>query len=142
MQNQLSVEVKDSVFDPDLPEGHPERKVHVRQSEDSRPFYKVWIYLQGKDLPYVLRTTYRLHETFEDPIRVVERNPTNPNCKLVIWTWGLFDVGVAIADKSGRVYETVYRMRYDEQLKELKPELYEYEQGAPTSGSIPEMVRG
>jgi hypothetical protein len=139
MQNQLNVEVRESVFDPDLPEGHPERKVQVRQSEDSRPFYKVWFYLHGKELPYVQRTTYRLHETFEDPVRVVERSPTNPNCKLVVWTWGLFDVVVAIEDKTGRIYETIHRMRYDEELKGLKPELYEFEQGEPTSGSIPQL---
>lgn len=138
-QNQLNVEVKSSVFDPNLPPDHPGRKVYVMQSQDSRPLYKVWIYLQGKDLPYVQRVTYRLHETFEDPVRVVERSPSNPNCELVIWTWGLFEVGVAIEDKSERIYETVHRLGYDEELKGLKPEMYEVETGAQSSSPIPQL---
>lgn len=99
--NQLDIEVKDTVFDPNMAQSDLERKVHVRSLSKETFFYKVWLYLEGNDLPYVESVTYTLDETFPDRIRTVARTPSNPNCQLVIWTWGLFMVETVITDKKG-----------------------------------------
>ena len=121
--NQLDIQVKDTVFDPNLAKNDPARKVHVRKEEGGTHYYKVTIYLEGNDLPYVEYVTFTLDETFPDRIRTVTRTPSNPNCQLVIWTWGLFPVKAVITDKKGNSYEVVHRLSYD---KELPPESDRY----------------
>jgi hypothetical protein len=111
----MNVFVRDSVFNPNLSPSAP-RKVHVREGKDGRPLYKVWLYLEGNDLPFVRGVVYRLHESFSDPVRLVPRSPSNPNCQLVIWTWGVFVVGAEIQDKKGYVYEVSHTLSYAEQL--------------------------
>ncbi len=115
MQKQLDIFVKDSVFNPNLSSSAP-RKVHVREDSDGRPLYKVWLYLEGNDLPFVRSVTYRLHESFTDPVRVVPRGPSNPNCQFVIWTWGVFVVMADIQDKKGDVYEVAHTLSYVNEL--------------------------
>jgi hypothetical protein len=117
MEAQLKIEVRDSVFDPDLPPNQA-RVAHYRKGENGQAFYKVWLYLSGESLPYVQAATYVLHETFADPVNRIVRLPSNPDCRLTIWTWGLFEVKVTIEDKMGRIYETVHRLTYDRQLKQ------------------------
>ncbi len=116
--NQLDIEVKDSVFDPDLPRTSSS-KIYFRVGTDGKIYYKVWLYLEGNDLPYIKSVTYTLHESFREPNQTVRRTSSNPNCKLLIWTWGLFTVGATIIDKKGRTYKVSHELRYD---KELFPE--------------------
>lgn len=131
--NQLDIEVKDTVFDPNMAQSDLERKVHVRSLSKETFFYKVWLYLEGNDLPYVESVTYTLDETFPDRIRTVARTPSNPNCQLVIWTWGLFMVETVITDKKGYQYEVFHQLGYDRELpKESEKYVYE-EQEAPSS---------
>jgi hypothetical protein len=126
--NQLDIEVKNTVFDPNLSQSDPERKVHVHREGDTY-YYKVWIYLEGNDLPYVDYVTYTLDETFSDRNRIVTRTPSNPNCQLVIWTWGLFTVTTTITDKRGYVYEVAHQLTYDKELpKESDKYTYEKEE--------------
>ena len=117
MDAQYNIEVKDTVFDPNTPTNNPNtpRKVHVREQPGSS-LYKVWLYLTGYDLPYIQQATYILHPTFPEPIRKVPRNLSNPNCQLVIWTWGLFEVKVTIEDKSNRTFELKHQLTYDKEL--------------------------
>lgn len=84
MFGALDVAIKDTVFDPDSPGGPP--RIYARGLQEENPRYKVWLYLAGEDLPYVRSVTYKLHPTFPQPVRKVLRTPSNPNCKLVIWT--------------------------------------------------------
>jgi transcription initiation factor IIF auxiliary subunit len=108
------VQVKDTVFDPNLP---PSTKIKVQvRKEDSTTYYKVWLYLEGEDVPWVESVTYILHETFRNPERTVRLTPSNPNCQLVIWTWGVFTVKAKILDKRGQTFEILYRLTYDRQL--------------------------
>ena len=120
-----NIEVRDSVFDPSLYgldpfkfKGPPglKRKVFVR-AKASKPTYKVWLYLYGKDVPYVETATYTLHETFTEPVRTVRRSLANPHCQLVIWTWGLFEIRVTVKDKRGGHYELTHQLTYGKQLK-------------------------
>jgi transcription initiation factor IIF auxiliary subunit len=108
----LQVNVRDSVYPPGTDAG-----TILYDQLQSSPRYKVWIYLEGPDLPYVRSATYRLHPTFPDPIRTVTRTVSNPTCALEIWTWGLFEIHVEIEDKSGARQALEYRLNYDRQLK-------------------------
>ncbi len=135
--NELKVEVKDTVFDPDLSRSVPQR-VRVRRS-GTTTLYKVWLYLDGRDLPYVESVTYTLHETFRNPNRTVRRKPSNPNCQLVIWTWGVFTIRATIRDKVGRTYSLVRKLTYDKELPK-SGDMYFYEDEDSSSSDRPKLV--
>lgn len=112
MSKFLNIGVKDSVYDPNS----RRREVVVRRQPGKSSRYKVNLYLEGEDLPYVRSVTYELHPTFPNRIRTVERNATNPNCKLQIWTWGLFTVKAIVMDKRGQEYVFHHDLSYDQEL--------------------------
>lgn len=107
--NRLELSLKDSPFDPD----HPSPVVLVRKTSPDRPLYRVFLYLEGPDLPFVKSVTYHLHETFAASIRRVDRSPSNPHCKLEIWTWGLFLLRATVHDKSGNRLNIEKQLDYD-----------------------------
>lgn len=117
MKSQLRIEVRDSLIDPDLPQSSP-KIAQWFKGEGGKTVYKVWIYLVGDDLPYVENVVYKLHPTFADRIRRVQRSISNPNCELVIWTWGIFEVGVEMTDKLGNVYEVNHHLTYGRQIEQ------------------------
>lgn len=78
--------------------------------------YRVSIYIEGLDLAYVKATTYRLHQTFPEPIRRVERCPSNPNCELQFFTWGVFDVSVMIKLIDGRIFDLNHPLSFGKEL--------------------------
>ncbi len=128
---QLNIVIRDTIFDPSLPAD--QAKVHVRE-KDGKKHYKVWIYLEGNDLPYVESVNYTLHETFKEPVRSVLRSHSNPNCTLVIWTWGVFLVQATIFDKQGFTYLVSHQLTYDKQFPTDK-ERYLYEDADPDDAS-------
>lgn len=113
---ELNIRVRDTVFDPNLP-GSAAKKVSIRE-EEGTTIYKVWLYLEGDDLPLVESVTYNLHETFLNPSRTVKLTPSNPNCQLVIWTWGIFTVRATILDRRGLTFEVSHYLEYDKELPE------------------------
>jgi transcription initiation factor IIF auxiliary subunit len=115
----LNLRVVDTVFDP----SKSDRKVYVKKSGDYT-LYKVWLFLDGVDLPFVNYVTYQLHSSFRNPNRTVYRTVANPNCQLIIWTWGLFTVNVEVVDKSGVHYVFDHRMGYDRELEKVPAEDY------------------
>ena len=115
MVRKLDLKVKDTVFDPS---SAPQNRTVYYRSEGQTTLYKVWILLEGIDLPYVASVTYRLHSTFPDPNRRVRRTVANPTCQLIIWTWGLFKIRAMVEDKNGRIHEFVYDMKYDAELRQ------------------------
>lgn len=124
MQGPLNIEVRDSVFDlsiygldPFSPITSDTPKIVYVRSKGSKPTYKVWLYLFGNDVPYVESVTYTLHATFSEPVRTIRRTLANPNCQLVIWTWGLFEVKAAIRDKTGGLQEIRHNLTYGRQLE-------------------------
>ena len=137
MDRPLHIEVKDSVFDPNQPPGT--KQVYVR-TEQNQYFYKVWLFLDGRDLPYVQSVTYTLHPTFSQPVRTVRRTPENPNCQLVLWTWSVFAVNTTIEDKQGGLYEVVHALSYDKQLAQEGIE-YTYEDDALRAAERPQLKR-
>ena len=132
-ERELNVSVRDSVFDPNSRPPSGGGTVQIK-SKGSRTLYKVWIYLEGGDLPYVRSVRYELHPTFKNRFRTVERDLYNQNCQLIIWTWGLFDVRAEITDKTGNVYEVMHSLSYDRQLKAAGIEFKE-EDDDPGGGS-------
>ena len=122
MLKNLSLHVVDSVFDPKK----KKKKVFVRQREKST-LYKVYLYISGGDVPFVQQVTYRLHSSFPNPDRQVYRTPSNPDCQLIIWTWGLFTVQVTVQDKNGYFYTFEHRMSYDRELTNVPAENYVWE---------------
>ena len=103
-----AVEVKDSVLDPDS----AELIAHVRNADGDNPLYRVFLYLDGVGLPYVNAVTYVLHPTFKDPTRRVFRTPSNPRCKLEMWTWGLFRVQAILTDSEGNMSTLTHDLQY------------------------------
>ncbi|HKG15871.1 MAG TPA: pYEATS domain-containing protein [Pyrinomonadaceae bacterium] len=121
----INLVLKDTVFNPNVPpdEGN---KVHVRMHDDT-PYFQVWLYLEGDDLPWVRGVKWILDSSsFEEPERFVPRSPSNPNCQLRIWTWGRFPVHAEVQDKRGFSYVLKHQMRFQQELPEDNSR-YEYE---------------
>jgi transcription initiation factor IIF auxiliary subunit len=133
-KEQLNIKIIDTIFDPNI-YGVDEEPVFPRTStppsedmkydvrfnkSDETHLYKVWLFLSGNDLPFVDVVTYQLHESFKEPLRNVSRSPSNPDCRLVIWTWGIFQVNATIYDKSGRLYTLTHQLNYGKLLKDFE----------------------
>ena len=113
---EINLEVKSSVFNPALPKDDPRNKVSYRQEGDVY-YYKVWLWVEGYDLPYVDSVTYSLDpSSFPEPDQIVPRTVANPNCQLTIWTWGLFTVVATIIDKKSNKYQVSHQLNYKEEL--------------------------
>jgi len=108
----LSLTVKDSLFDPDS----SERFAQFRKGPTGETLYKVCIYLDGPDLPFVQDVVYNLHETFSPPTRRVSRSLTNPRCKLEIWTWGIFTITATIETKAGDQLTLTHGLGYGQEI--------------------------
>src|SRR4026209_2014892 len=105
--------VRDSLFNP----LSRDRNIYfVNSPEKGGKLYKVWIYLEGEGLSFVDNVIYKLHPTFQDRERKVARNISNPNCSLVIWTWGLFTIEVTINFQTGETLRTKHYTKYDNDL--------------------------
>jgi len=115
LQRGLNIIVRDSLFDPDRP---GEQVARVRRTEGKRPLYRVFIYLDGPDLPFVKKVTYALHQTFSPNTRTVSRSISNPRCKLEIWTWGVFAVRATVLDKQSRTFTMTHALEYASALKD------------------------
>jgi len=108
-----NVEVRDSIFDPDS----ADRTALVRNSKSDKPVYRVFLYLEGSGLPYISAVTYILHPTFKDPTRQVFRTPSNPRCKLEVWTWGLFRVQAIISNREGAMATLSHDLQYSKEFQ-------------------------
>lgn len=127
IKERLDLRIIDTVFNPDIygVEEFPvipadkTLNVHINSSGKS-PLYKVWLFLSGNDLPYVENTTYELHKTFKNPFRRIERNLNNLDCRLTIWTWGIFEIKATILHKSGRTYSISHYLNYGRLLEKFQ----------------------
>lgn len=107
-----SVKVFDSAIVPRS--SPPEITVKDRNAETLQ--YRVRLFMDGPGLPFVKRVRYGLHSTFPNPNRMVERTVENPNCGLVIWTWGIFTVDVTVEDKQGNTFNIQHPLSYGSEL--------------------------
>jgi len=111
-----NVVVRDSLIDPDSPDG----AALVRNSHSERPLYRVFLYLDGLGLSFVTGVTYVLHPSFKEPTRAVFRSLANPRCKLEIWTWGLFRVQAIITDSQGSMTTLAHDLEYNKEFPDVK----------------------
>jgi hypothetical protein len=109
------LEVKDSIRDPDS----PDQTARWRNPDSEKPLYRVFLYLDGLGLPYVNAVTYVLHPTFKEPTRQVFRTPSNPRCKLEIWTWGLFRVQAIVTDRDGNMLTLTHDLQYNKEFSDV-----------------------
>ncbi len=106
------LQIRDSIFDPDSPDRSPQ----WRNPNSDKPLYRVFLSLDGPGLPYVNAVTYILHPTFKEPTRQVARTPSNPRCKLEIWTWGLFRIQAIVTDRDGNMFTLTHELQYDKEF--------------------------
>lgn len=111
--NRLDISLSDSLFDPDSP---AEGQSISYKGDPDRPHYKVYIHLAGRDLAFVDKVTYKLHESFKRDTVSVSRSPRNPKCKLVIWTWGIFTIEATVYTIDGNTIRLKHPMKYDEDI--------------------------
>jgi hypothetical protein len=132
---EFQVEVKDTAVEAD-----PAGQKFIRyRTQGSTDFFRVRIYLDGPQLPFVRVATYVLPpDQFPDSVQRVERSPRNPNCEFIIWTWGVFDVGVTLQDAEGRVYDLTHRLTYDRDVK-TEGIRFKSEPGDPGEPARPQM---
>lgn len=115
--SKLKITVVDTAFDPrNAPASTDERAVIFKKVGD-RDFYKVWLYLDGPDVPFVQAVTYELHPSFRQRIHTVSRTAANQDCTLIIWTWGTFEVKATVRTKSNGVAELTHMLSYDRDFK-------------------------
>jgi len=113
----VDVRVQDSLIDPDSSD---RTTALARNTKSAKPFYRVFLYLDGPGLPYVSGVTYVLHPTFKEPTRQVLRTPANPRCKLEMWTWGLFRVQAIVSDSEGGMVTLTHDLQYDREFPLVK----------------------
>lgn len=117
VRRTLSLEVKDSLFDPDSPASESSKRVAEFRRGSTGTLYRVFIYLDGADLPFVEDVVYQLHHTFTPPERRVSRSVSNPRCKLVIWTWGFFTVHATVTTKKD-VLSLTHELQYGREIEQ------------------------
>jgi transcription initiation factor IIF auxiliary subunit len=115
ISERLNVELIDSPFDPDT----REKVIRCRRDRRGQTQYQIWLMLSGVDVVFVDRVTYFLHESFgKAAVQTVERSVKNPDCRLPIWTWGLFEVKAVVEAKDGRRSELSHYLQYDRWLRD------------------------
>ncbi len=112
-KSTIEIEMRDSVIE----QVDNQPVIYVRNPDSDKPLYKVSIYLEGNDLPYVDSVEYELHPTFKYRFKEVKRSFTNPNCTLVIWTWGLFRVKAVVTTKDGSTFNLSHQLTYGNEVK-------------------------
>ncbi|MBX2826807.1 MAG: hypothetical protein KTR22_01510 [Flavobacteriaceae bacterium] len=116
-----NLRVNDTLVDFDESNDAQQTVFYREASRSKRKLYKVRIFLEGRDLPYVKQVKYTLHSTFgKNRVKVVRRRPANLDCGLLIWTWGIFTVHVEIEDLKGRVTELEHYLTFGEQLQDRR----------------------
>lgn len=120
MKNAFDIRVADTV----LIDAGNQNGAMYRVSDSGVNRYKIRIFLRGNDLPFVRQVTYGLHRTFRNRLRVVERTISNPDCRLEIWTWGIFDVTADVVDQGGQVYRLVHSLSYGNELNSLETQRF------------------
>ena len=114
---KLDIEIRDSVFDPDS----TERVIIYKKGQSREQFlYRVFVYLDGRDLFFAKKVVYVLHPTFPNPIRTISRTPSNPNCKLELWCWGAFTIKAEVRDIEGNPVWLGHELDFIAEMEEAR----------------------
>lgn len=110
----MDIRVYDTIFDPS--DNSNSRIALYRDVSSGKRLFRVFIYLKGQDLPFVENVTYTLHSSFANPNKEVIRTVTNQRCKLIIWSWSLFEAQVRIHLKGRRTISGKYALRFGQDI--------------------------
>jgi hypothetical protein len=110
---RLELEVQDTPFDPSARE-----RIVLTRAVDGQTLYRVFVYLTGRDLPFVKRATYSLHPSVSGTPQAVARTPANPDCRLILWLWGTFPLSVVVEDLKDGTHELQYKLQFDRYFSE------------------------
>jgi hypothetical protein len=110
MSRGLHLQVHDSAFDPDT---YDRSTIEYRRGESLN--YRVFIFLDGLDLPFVQHVMYRL-PTAVGPPRLVARMIDNQRCKFDIWTWGVFELIAEVVLKDGSLVPFPHQLEFSHEL--------------------------
>jgi hypothetical protein len=124
----MELRIVDSAIDPDHPhdaQACHEHVVRYRKIDGGKFSYRVFVWLDGPDLPFVDRVRWELHESFPQRHVEVARSFANQRCKLTLWTWGLFEIRAKVILKDRRELELTHMLAYDREFSDptLKFEL-------------------
>ncbi|MEQ1747610.1 MAG: pYEATS domain-containing protein [Saprospiraceae bacterium] len=116
--------MRDTLFDPNDPAASLEKKALYKKysAPEAKILYKVWLYLGGRDLPFVESVRYHLHSSFPNPKQVVERRMGNPNCAFAIWAWGMFNVKAEVFLMGGEILVINHFLTFGSEI-ELESEI-------------------
>lgn len=113
IRSRSKITIVDTAIDPSTASDRAGTREVRYQKAAGRDLYKVWIYLDGPDVPFVRAAIYELHPSFAQRVHTVSRTVANPSCALIIWTWGIFDVKATLRMKSGESVELTHKLSYD-----------------------------
>lgn len=140
--NELEIQVRDTVFNPALPQSDPRNKVHYQKRAKDTYYYRVFLFIDGYDLPYVESVTYTFDDSFPEPTQTVRRTPQNTNCQIAIWTWQRqFTLSATIVDKKGNTYQVMHEMTYAKELKGVPHKRYKQVEADLNAVARPTLVR-
>lgn len=111
--------VKDTLFNPFNPASSLEKTATYKRYKsipNSKLLYKVWIFLDGDDLPFVESVRYHLHPTFPNPVQLVERTMKNYRCVLPTFIWGMFNVKAEIFLIDGKMLTINHFLTFGDQI--------------------------
>lgn len=115
-RSRSKITIVDTAIDPKTTSDHASPRQVRYQKAGGRDLYKVWIYLDGPDVPFVQAAIYELHPSFAQRVHSVSRTVANPSCALIIWTWGIFEVKATLRMKSGESVELTHKLTYDREF--------------------------
>ena len=115
MSDLLNIIIVDTPINPF--DQNEQRNIVERRVRNGKTQFKIWLYLNGDDLPYVRRVKYVLHSSYKQPEFIISKLPSNPNCLFSFWAWGTFIVKAVVEDKSKKLYYFEHRLMFDKRLQ-------------------------
>lgn len=96
----LNVEIKDYPFNP----RGGTRVVGTKPGPDGHPLYRVFLRLEGPDLPLVKSAVYVFDSSVSPREVTIPRSETSPDCLYEVWLWGKFEVNGYVIDVKDQTY--------------------------------------
>lgn len=122
MQDLFDIEIADRPYDPSA-----RQKVVARRRRGDTVLHRVYVFLTGRDLPYVHQVIYHLPSTVTPPPQPVIRSEAVPDCRLVIWVSEPFEVQAEIEDTRGRRYRRQHFLEFERILDEEEGRYIEWD---------------
>lgn len=111
---EYNITPKDSLKNPYFGGSAEFTRINNRNKEI--PYYKVWLFIEGLDLPFIKRVTYVLPKSFKNNRITVVQTIDNRKCVTPIWTWALFSIKIEIEDIGGRTFQINHQLTYGDEI--------------------------